>query len=262
MPLSASRVPVLMYHRVEEKPDPSDAHYCVGAKRFAQHLQALANAGMHACTMEAFLAWRAGVEELPEKSLLITFDDGFAGLARHAAPVLRELRWPATVFVITRHAIEGTRWSASTARQCPHALLNAADLAKLAADGFSIQSHSRSHPDLTMLSDGELEGELAGSRLDLAEIIGTPASCVAYPFGRFDKRVAAAAKRAGYRAAFTTESGFNRAGDDALRIRRLDIRGTDSPSAVRRKVELGTNDGSLGGFLGYQAKRLFARLDA
>jgi len=68
-----------------------------------------------------------------------------------------------------------------------------------------------------------------------------------------------AAKAAGYAAAFSTQPGFNRHDIDRFRLRRLDVFGTDTPAALVRKIQLGSNDGSLGNVLRYGANRVLAR---
>jgi peptidoglycan/xylan/chitin deacetylase (PgdA/CDA1 family) len=84
---------------------------------------------------------------------------------------------------------------------------------------------------------------------------------LAYPYGHYDDRVLNAARAAGYRAAFSVQPGFNRRDVDRFRLRRLDVFGTDTARALVRKITLGSNDGSLGNWLGYGANRLLARLN-
>ena len=81
----------------------------------------------------------------------------------------------------------------------------------------------------------------------------------AYPYGHHDERVVAAVEAAGYRAAFSVLTGFNRRDVDRWRIRRLDVYGTDTPRALLRKIRLGTNDGSLRAVFGYYRQRLLTR---
>ena len=83
---------------------------------------------------------------------------------------------------------------------------------------------------------------------------------LAYPYGRYDDRVLCAAQAAGYRSAFSVQPGFNRRGIDRFRLRRLDVFGTDSAAALRRKITLGSNDGSLTHSLRYAGNRILARL--
>jgi peptidoglycan/xylan/chitin deacetylase (PgdA/CDA1 family) len=105
--------------------------------------------------------------------------------------------------------------------------LRADDVAALAAAGMEIGFHTREHHRLTDLDDADLDAALTGGRSDLAQACGAPLDTVAYPHGRADARVAAAARRAGYRVGFTTEGAGVGPSSDPLLLGRVD------PSWVR-----------------------------
>lgn len=256
----AIRIPVLMYHRVGDPDHPGDI-YCIRPERFSAHMQALARANWHATSIEDFDAWRRGEKSLPENSFVLTFDDGFTGVYDFAAPVLKKLEWPATVFLVAGKLGGQSDWEVTTGEPMPpHPLMNAAQLRSLSAQGFSLHSHSLLHHDLTTLETSALEQDLRDSRALIADISGQAPMYLAYPYGRHNEAVRSAAQRAGFTTAFSVESGFNRPGENAYQIRRLDVFGTDSAAALRRKITLGSNDGSLGYNLQYAANRLLARL--
>lgn len=256
------RAVVLMYHRVGASANAWERKYCVSPDAFESHMKKLAAKGMRAVPIDDFVAWIQGGPELPDGSFLLTFDDGFLGVYEHAYPVLRDLGWPATVFLVSGLIGGEDEWCR---RENPsgatYPLLNRDHIEEMRGRGFSFHSHSRSHADLTRLDDLELEAELAGSRADLESLLGDPIPFLAYPYGRYDERVLAAARKAGYSAAFSVQPGFNRPGRvDPFRIRRLDVFGTDTPSALARKVSLGSNDGDLKHVLGYYWNRAANRV--
>lgn len=257
---SAQRVVVLMYHRIGPAHNAWEHKYCIAPERFAAHMHVLARQGMRAVGIDDFIAWLQGQRTLPAGSFLLTFDDGFLGIHEHAAPVLQELKWPATVFLVSRLIGQRDEW---TRTQNPsgatYPLLGAEHIHALRGQGFSFHSHSRHHADLPTMSDEQLRDELAGSKQDIEALLGEAASYLAYPYGRYDERVLRAAQDAGYHAAFSVQPGFNRADQDRFRIRRLDVFGTDTPAMLARKVKLGSNDGSLGNSLAYYAGRLLKR---
>jgi peptidoglycan/xylan/chitin deacetylase (PgdA/CDA1 family) len=78
-----------------------------------------------------------------------------------------------------------------------------ATLPELASRGVEIGSHSVSHPHLPQLTDAELRRELVDSREQIEAEVGRPCRFLAYPYGDDDARVHAAARNAGYRAAYT-----------------------------------------------------------
>ncbi len=257
---STARVPVLMYHRVGDASSAVDARYCVTAKRFSEHMHALARQGFRAAPIESMVAWLNGGPPLGDRDFVLTFDDGFRGVLTHALPILKSLDWPFTVFLVT-DLLGGTdTWARNDGGVgAPQPLLREEDLQPMASCGASFHSHSCRHLKLPKLADVELHHELTASRETLDRILGAADRYVAYPYGQTDDRVVAAARRAGYKAAFSVESGFNRRDVDRFRIRRLDIAGTDSVAALLRKIRLGSNDGSRMAGLRYLARRAAAR---
>jgi peptidoglycan/xylan/chitin deacetylase (PgdA/CDA1 family) len=259
--MSAARIPVLMYHRVGEAHNDWERKYCVGAQRFSEHMHTLARAGWRAVSIDDFFAWLDGRVELPEQSFLLTFDDGFLGVYEHAAPVLAELGWPATVFLVSRLIGQRDTWcEAHNPSGVTYPLMDASHIRELRERGFSFHSHTRNHADLPTLGDQPLRDQLAGAREDLQALLGEDVPYLAYPYGHYDDRVLQAARAAGYRAAFSVQPGFNRRDIERFRLRRLDVFGTDTPAMLLRKIRLGSNDGSLAHSARYLAGRLFARL--
>lgn len=259
--MNAVRIPVLMYHRVGEAHNDWERKYCVSPQRFADHMRTLARAGWRAVSIEDFFAWLDGRAELPGQSFLLTFDDGFLGVHEHAAPVLTAIGWPATVFLVSQLIGQRDDWcEAHNPSGVTYPLMGASHIRELRGQGFSFHSHTRNHADLPTLDDRQLHDQLAGSRTDLQALLGEEPAFLAYPYGHYDDRVLQAAQAAGYQAAFSVQPGFNRRDIDRFRLRRLDVFGTDSAAALRRKITLGSNDGSLGHSLRYGARRVLSRL--
>ncbi len=257
----AMRVPVLMYHRVGARHNDWEARYGITPGNFAAHMQALAAKGYHAVGIDALTAWLEGGPALPEGALLITFDDGFRGVREHALPVLERLGWPFTVFLVSDLIGEQDVWTrSSNPSGVTYPLLNADEIRDMQQRGVNFHSHTRSHPSLPSLDDEQLAEQLAGSRRALAPLLGHDVPYIAYPFGHSDERVEAATRAAGYRAAFSTQPGFNRRDVNRFRIRRLDVFGTDTPAMLLRKVRFGSNDGSFGHAVRYYLNRLKGRL--
>lgn len=256
MPENNIRIPILMYHRIGD-PDHARDIYCIHPDRFSAQMRALARVGYRAVSIEDFDAWRRGLRSLPEDAFVLTFDDGFTGVHDFAAPILKELEWPATVFVVAGKLGSQSDWEVTTREPMPpHRLMDAIQLRKLSAQGFSLHSHSLLHHDLTTLDMSTLEQDLRDSRILIADITGHEPEYLAYPYGRHNEAVRNAVQRVGFAMAFSVESGFNRAGENAYQVRRLDVFGTDTPSMLLRKIRLGTNDGSLVYMMRYYLHRI------
>lgn len=257
----AEHVIVLMYHRVGAARNAWEARYAISAARFEQHMLALQGAGLRAAPASALVDWLHGGSPLPAGSFVLTFDDGFRDVREHALPVLQRLGWPFTVFLVSGLLGQSDVWTrTSNPDGATYPLLSAAEILDMQRAGVSFHSHTRTHASLPAADDALLAAELAESRDVLQALLGRPVDYLAYPFGHVDDRVARAAKQAGYQAAFSTQPGFNRRDVDPLRIRRIDVYGTDTAGMLLRKVRLGTNDGSVRNLARYYLGRAGNRL--
>lgn len=245
-----------MYHQVSVPERGPEQRYFVAPTRFKEHLRAMLSAGYRPCSLAAFLAWSTNEASLPANSLLLTFDDGYRGVYEHAYPLLAAEAVPFAVFVVTSAVGLTDNWLRGTnSAATKHRLMSRAELTELARAGIGIGSHSRHHADLQRLDADDLEEEIAGSRAELEDMLGQKVNSFAYPYGRLNDAVRASVVKAGYACAFSTRSGFNQPGEDPFTVRRIDVYGTDSASALLRKLRFGTNDGSLLTAGRYYAKR-------
>jgi peptidoglycan/xylan/chitin deacetylase (PgdA/CDA1 family) len=168
---------------------------------------------------------------LPRRSVVVTFDDGYASTER-AATILAESGFPGTVFVVTDFVesgellswpgIEELRSSESEDELRP---LTWEAAERLAEGGWEVGSHTMSHPLLTRVGDSRLRAELEGSRAAIAQRLGS-CSSLAYPYGPADERVAAAAERAGYEVAVMLT--FTQLVDEPLRRPRVGMTSRDT----------------------------------
>lgn len=166
------------------------------------------------------------------RTFLLSFDDAYASLAEHAYPVLADLGFTATTFVITDYIGRTNDWDVPYAfRRLPHLDWN--QIEHWRAQGFDFQSHSARHARLTWLEDRELLEDLERSRFAMTSRLGPEAGrAIAYPFGAADQRVTSAAMAAGY------ELGFGAGGGDGgvMRLSRTPVYMWDAmgiPSGLR-----------------------------
>ncbi|WP_148572961.1 polysaccharide deacetylase family protein [Nocardioides caldifontis] len=138
------------------------------------------------------------------RDVALTFDDGFASVHDHALPLLVELGLPATVFLVASTIVEPGRlvdWVDRPPAE-PLATLEIDQIREMQEAGVAFESHSYWHHDLTTLSFAECVEDLRASREVLEEVLGHPVRLLAYPRGRHDGDVRAAAASAGYTHAF------------------------------------------------------------
>ena len=209
--------PILCYHKIERRRELGVTR--LSPKRFATQIHALARDGWRAISLSALRLLLRDGQPSGDRSIVITFDDAYRGLRDYAFPVLCDVGFAATCFVITDYAGRLNRWDvAYGGRRFAH--LTWRDIEAWSDRGISFESHTATHPRLPWLDARQLAEELTRSRRDLRAALGTPASAIAYPFGATDGRVRAAAVRAGYTMGFGVGGRWS---GDIMRIPRATI---------------------------------------
>jgi peptidoglycan/xylan/chitin deacetylase (PgdA/CDA1 family) len=229
--LTRSSYVALAYHRLAGEGKPGQERLDLPPEQLAAQLRLLRRLGFRPLALDDLVAFHAGErEQLPRRSFVVTVDDGFRDCVE---PLLRHADARPQLYVPTLE-LGGSSWWAGD-----EPVAGWEEVARLAAAGVAIGSHSRRHASLPDVPDEELADELAGSREDLAERLGSPPAALAYPHGRQDERVVRAARAAGYRLAFTTLPGANGAGSDPYRLRRIGVKAWDSRLSFLWKAATG-----------------------
>lgn len=236
-------IPALLYHHVGEPRPGAWRLLTVSPRRFEAQVRALVAAGYTGITARHWVDHVEGRVELPERPILITFDDAYRDLEAHALPVLRRYGFSATVLVVTAHVGGRSAWD-EAAGLSTHPLMDAEALRVWSERGIELGAHSRTHVDLRGLGSAALEEELEGSRRDLEALTGGPVRAFAYPYGHFDDAVRRRVAEV-YRIAFTTRSGLNRAGAPLAETRRTAVVPQDGPLDVLVRARLGWNPQDL-----------------
>lgn len=213
--------PVLMYHVIN--PPPADAPYpglYVPAPEFAEQMQALANAGFHAVTLQQLWRhWQRGTV-LPVDPVVITFDNGYQSQYTNALPVLRKLGWK---------AVENMQLTGLPPSQGG---LSEAQVKGLLFAGWELDTQGYSHADLITLSPSELRYQVATSRKTLQRRYHVPVRWFCYPSGHYDAAVIAAVKEAGYLGSTTVVPGWAGRESDPYRLPRLRVLGGTSGAGL------------------------------
>jgi len=179
---STDQILVLCYHDIvaDDVNDPdagSDTH----VSDFKAQLDYLQNEGYHSISANQYFAHRKYGLNLPEKPVLLTFDDGYIGNYTTALPILKEQKLKATFFVHTHYVGTTTSKVHMTWDQ-----LREIDSQKQ----FKVYAHTVTHPNLTTLKkDEDLTSELRDSRAEVERNLGGPRPFLAYPYGIYDDRV-------------------------------------------------------------------------
>jgi len=195
-------VPILTYHRFAEQ---CSSPLCMPREIFDRQMRYLKENGYHVVTPVDLLAFLQYRQPLPQKSVVITMDDGYRSVYQIGYPILKKYGFTATLFIYTRFV--GVSRLAITWDQ----------LRELKSEGFVIGSHTIEHSDLTRPLEGEDEAtfiqriyrELHGSKKILDRKLNQDTIALAYPFGYYDYRVANIAREAGYKIAMSVNRGGN-----------------------------------------------------
>jgi GT2 family glycosyltransferase/peptidoglycan/xylan/chitin deacetylase (PgdA/CDA1 family) len=233
------RLPVLMYHNVGPYRQGTVKSLTVSPDLFRRQMRWLAHRGYTGISAAQWVEWRRCGKPLPTKPVLLTFDDAYEDIVEHALPVVRELGFGATVFVITTGIGKMNVWEKVEGQGTLRGM-SAQQIREWAGKGIEFGAHSRTHPFLTTLHDAALETEIAGSRDELAELLGTPVVSFAYPYGDHNEEVQASARR-NFAAAFTTKEGMNTLQTDTADLRRTMVWPDNSIFDLALKLRLGTS---------------------
>ncbi|MFK0250307.1 polysaccharide deacetylase family protein [Amycolatopsis azurea] len=181
---------IWMYHSISEfDTDPYDV--TVRPDRFAAQLAWLRRNGLRGVSMRE-------LARDPRGAVGLTFDDGYADFAETAVPILREYGCTATVFVLAGRLGGANEWDAQGPRK---PLMTADQITAVAGSGMEVASHGLRHRPMPALVEPTLVQEIAGSRAQIAELIGDRVDGFAYPYGLLDQISRDAVAAAGYRYA-------------------------------------------------------------
>jgi peptidoglycan/xylan/chitin deacetylase (PgdA/CDA1 family) len=212
-------VPILMYHEVAGQ-QATQSRLAVPPAAFDEQLARLHAASFTPMTVSALAAAFAGGTELPERPVVLTFDDGYADFHETALPLLQRYGFTATVFVTTGWIED----SGPTDRPRPARMLAWQQVLEVSAAGVEIGAHSHTHPELDQLGAGRLARELRDSKALLEDKLGGAVPALAYPFGYSSTRVRQAARAAGYEHACAVGNTIADAAADPFALPRLTVR--------------------------------------
>lgn len=206
-------VPVLNYHRVDSGIRHS---LVVPPEEFKKQMQYLHDEGYHTITLDELYEYVTKGTQLPDKPVLITFDDGYIDNYQYAMPILKEYNMKATLFMITGSIGENR-------------FVNLEQLKEMQANGIDIQSHTVNHKDLRNMPLQQVRDELISSKAVLEDRMKHPVRYIAYPGGFANKDIDTIAEESGYRMAFNVKAGNVEPGQDLFNLPRQAVFFNDTP---------------------------------
>ena len=252
------KIPILMYHMVCETDDPKEKRYCCHPTAFKKQMAYLKRAGYLVIGLDDLINSIINGTTLPQKSIAITFDDGFADNYENAFPVLKKYGFPATVFVVSRLAGRTNEWMQEEGFPA-RKLSGWKELKDMSENGITMGSHTTTHPSLIDIEVGSARHEIINSKSELEEALGKPVHFFAYPYGLLNEQVEKLVVEAGYLGACSTRTGFNSERENPFALRRIEVYGTDTLWNFIWKLKFGTNEGTWALPLKYYYSRLLHR---
>ncbi len=217
---------VLMYHKVNDLPANP---LTMPVSLFDEQMDQLRELDYTVVNLQAVLDHYVGDRALPERAVLITFDDGYHDNLDNAARVLKKYGYPGVLFVPIGYV--GDRFPLPHEEHlAAQGILNRTidwdELAELEREGIRIESHGISHRPLADLEVDEAAREITLSKLRLEERLGRPVRAFSYVKGseaHYKPVHLSLVRQAGYDVAFTAVSGANSQATDPLQLRRYNI---------------------------------------
>jgi len=203
-------VPILNYHMVSDLNIPLS----LSAENFDQQMKYIYDNGYTTITPDQLMANMKYGKPLPEKPVMITFDDGYLDNYTTAYPILKKYGQKAVFFLITANI------------GVDHRFMNWQQAREMSDNGMIMQSHTVNHVNLKKISTEAASQELADSKRIIEENLGRPVRYLAYPEGGVNKSTAQLAKDAGYRGAFSVRFGEASADSNFYAIERIPIFGS------------------------------------
>jgi peptidoglycan/xylan/chitin deacetylase (PgdA/CDA1 family) len=215
-------IPILCYHHICDD-NPSKNPIIITNELFTSHLQSLKDNGYTTLTISELNNYLFNNKPIPEKSVMITFDDGYNDNYSNAFPILKKFNMNATIFVIS--ALVDT-----------DSYMTSPQVKELSDYGIDIQSHTANHADLLTLSYEDQLKEFADSKATLEKLTEKPINSIAYPLGHFNEDSKKAALESGYSMGFTIDRGYADRSDSPFQLNRVCVDYTYTPSYILKAL--------------------------
>lgn len=239
----ANRCRILMYHSIEK------CDLCIDRMGLAVHpddfymqMRYLSDNGFKVIGLDELSCFVSGKEHIPDKLVIITFDDGYRSILENAAPILKDFSFTAVLFLnidfLEKKIPCNFYWHGWP-------ILNWSEARLLAHAGVSLGSHGLMHRRLASFDEARINDEIAESKTRIEKNTGVIVNSFSYPNGSFDHRVKSALRQSGFVCACSSVEGFNTSVSDLFALKRTEITGFDTLKTFKKKLS-GSRD-----WLGY-----------
>lgn len=216
-----SDTPILMYHHIQDvskNANTAEKNLSLSPAKFEEEVKFLSDSGYKTATLAELF------NDLPEKRVVLTFDDGYKDLITNAFPILKEYGFRGVVFIIVNNVGNPgyADWD---------------DLKKLRDQGWEIGSHSLTHPDLKIASDETAKKQIVESKKILEDKLDITIEFFCYPSGKYNQKTIDLLEAAGYLGAVTIDSGRENLKTNIFELKRLRIIYTESLASFKLEIK-------------------------
>lgn len=234
-------IPILMYHSISQHATPKFRPFAVSPVLFTKQMAYLYKQAYTPITVTQLgqvLSQRQ--TSLPERPVVITFDDGFADFFTDALPVLKYYNFTATLYVPTRF-INGTSSWLQHEGEAERPLLTWSQLSEISTQGIECGAHSHSHPQLDTLPHSVATLEIVQSKKLLEEHLGVNVTSFAYPYGYYTATVRKQVQAAGFTTACAVKFAMTTPSSDPFALARLMIKADTNVDAFSALLSRGSS---------------------
>lgn len=213
------RIPVLLYHSIDDTAARDFRRWAVAPAQFDAHMAHLAREGYQTLTFSEMSDAVTAGTGLPERPVVITFDDGFADFSNVALPILQRHGHTATLYMSTGYLGGSAQWLAPQG-EGGRPMLTIPQLLRAAGEGIEIGAHSHAHLRLDELSTEQARAQIVRSR-DVLTTLGLPPRSFAYPFGYAGPVVRSLTVQAGFSSGCGVRHAMSSPRDDLFTRTRI-----------------------------------------
>jgi len=217
-------IPILMYHSLSSEAARGFRRFTLHPDLFAAHVAFLRGQGYSILSVAGLF------QPLPEKPVVLTFDDGFLDFYTTALPILQQHNATASLFIPTAYLDGTSRWLQSLG-EGTRPIISRRQLLEIADAGVDCGAHTHSHCHLDTVTAAQGRAELAQSKEILEQIIGRTVTTFAYPYGHHHAEARQWVMDAGFRAACAVRNAISHSDDDLFALARITI--TDQTNVGR-----------------------------
>jgi peptidoglycan/xylan/chitin deacetylase (PgdA/CDA1 family) len=228
------KIPILMYHSISEHATTKYRPLAVPPALFAEHMAYLSQHHYVPITVTQFIHFRAGNVPLPERPVILTFDDGFGDFFTGAFPALQKYGFTATLYVATAFVNSTSRWLENEGEGM-RPMLTWKQLAQISAAGIECGGHTHRHPQLDTLPLSIARNEITLCKHLLEQRLSCEVASFAYPYGYHSSAIKQLVREAGYTSACAVKYEMCSATTDPYALPRLMMKadtGTDALGAL------------------------------